>query len=166
MAAFAAGILCYSHDPNGNTVFLLGKDFKNKYSDFGGKNEPHETNTRDTASREFYEESCGVIYDIVKTKSILQNCQVVITETYLKKPYYMFLLWIPYKKEYIDNFNMIKNNIRFLSIDRKFKEKNYLKWFSIDEIVKNSCDMRQIFYKTFMSKFDLIKFLSSRKVFK
>lgn len=63
-----AGVLPYAvHPGDGRVYFLLGREqyirgwnASESYSDFGGGREPGET-TRDTAAREAYEESMGIL---------------------------------------------------------------------------------------------------------
>ena len=61
--AYAAGILPYTL-VNGKVYFLLGKDIRDgAWSDFGGKSEPDDVHVVDTACREFFEETCGILID-------------------------------------------------------------------------------------------------------
>ena len=49
-------------------------------------------------------------------------------------PYYMYLVKIPYKEEYKSYFKCTRNFISTTNIDRKYKEKIDIRWFSIDAI--------------------------------
>lgn len=163
---YAAGILFYSYDEKGNTVFLLGKDYRNKYSDFGGRNDPTDITSIDTAARECYEETCGVVYDSCILKYKLHNAKVIHSLSYLKNPYYMFPLYIPYSKEYIYNFDIMRKYIQNKKIDKKFKEKLELQWFTINEIINDKDSTRQVFFRTFIKNIDVINIITTRKVLK
>ena len=65
---YAAGILFY-YKTRKKIYFLLGKDFRYKWSDFGGKSEKKDHDMPYvTASRECYEETMGVIFDKIQLK--------------------------------------------------------------------------------------------------
>jgi 8-oxo-dGTP pyrophosphatase MutT (NUDIX family) len=62
---YSAGILPYTFDQTGKCLFLLGKDYDNDWSDFGGRCEFRDNNEPlNTACREFYEETLGSIMTI------------------------------------------------------------------------------------------------------
>src|SRR5438105_4338369 len=70
MPPLSAGVLCYSIPPNSDEIFfLLGREchiiecknlVRKCWCDFGGKMEQGEKE-EDTASREFFEESMGIV---------------------------------------------------------------------------------------------------------
>ena len=75
---YSAGVLPYSIY-NNNLYFILGRDYDNKWSDFGGRVEPNDKSESDvTASREFIEESLGSIFDM----------------EYMKKSFFRLIFWI------------------------------------------------------------------------
>ncbi|XP_049848364.1 uncharacterized protein LOC126314430 [Schistocerca gregaria] len=60
----AAGLLCYLRRPAENSTriqLLLGTEKKRGWCIFGGKAEPYDRSARDTALREFLEETAGVL---------------------------------------------------------------------------------------------------------
>ena len=70
---YSAGILPYSVTSNGSVYFLLGKDYENKWSDFGGRCEASDkSDISVTASREFWEETLGCIFDLSYSKKIIK----------------------------------------------------------------------------------------------
>ena len=86
----ASGILCYSiHPITKKTYFLLGKGWRNKWTDFAGKPEKGETEMQ-TAAREFIEESIGV----VKLRSDLVSTYPIVLQL-LKENGYVCRLTIP-----------------------------------------------------------------------
>lgn len=157
---YSAGVLPYSIDLNNDVHFLLGKDFDNKWSDFGGRCEANDqSNIINTAGREFWEESLGVIFDINYIKKILKKRRYVESKTYMGYPYYMFLVKIPHKtdyKQYFKTTRMFINNIN--NIDRKYKEKVDIRWFTLDAIDnhKGYFTIKNCFFKTFVDNKDNI----------
>jgi hypothetical protein len=132
---YSAGVLPYSVKSNGSIYFLLGKDYDNKWSDFGGRCEASDkSDISVTASREFWEETLGCIYDLSYIKKIVKKCDNVESKTYMGYPYYMYLVKIPYKEEYKSYFKCTRNFINATNIDRKYKEKIDIRWFSIDAL--------------------------------
>lgn len=166
MDRYSAGVLLYSYDPDGNVAFLLGQDYKNKYSDFGGRCDIGDVNHISTASREFYEETCGVIMDIHCAIHKLQKSPIIHSLSYMGNPYYMYLMHVPYCTEYINLFHMVRKFINFKKVEKRFKEKISLKWFTTRDILRDKDQIRQIFLKTFMKNIDIIQNVTARKVFK
>jgi len=161
---YAAGILVYSKY-KGNIYFLLGRDNYNKWSDFGGKSELKDHgDIEQTASREFYEESLGSIYDInfIK-KKIKHNKSIKIkSKTYNGSPYYMYLLNINYSDEYRTRFNCTKNYLKtIIKKDNYYLEINDIRWISIDTLMhsinnKSLISLRNVFLTTFKNNYKLI----------
>lgn len=161
---YSAGILIYSNHKN-NIYFLLGRDNDNKWSDFGGKCEIKDHNDiEQTASREFYEETLGSIYDInfIKKKIKHHKSIKIESKTYSGQPYYMFLLYINYSDEYRTRFNCTKNYLKtIIKKDNYFLEKNDIRWISIDTL-KHSMDnkslitLRNVFLNSFKNNYKSI----------
>lgn len=131
---YAAGVLFYTKMPDSSMYFLLGKNYDNKWSDFGGKAEiSDKCDTFVTASREAWEETLGCIYDYETLRCKLRNTnKVVVSKTQSGKPYYMYMLYIPYSNSYRDKFLSTKKFISKINIDEKFLEINDIKWVSLD----------------------------------
>ena len=158
MDYYAAGILPYIKIEN-KTYFLLGKDKRNKWSDFGGKSELKDNNSpKNTAIREFFEETSGCISTLYKTAHVLhgKNVKCLKGKSYTKKDYYMYLVNLEYliSKNYLDssiqNFNKHHKFLKNSNIDPKYIEKLNLSLISIDLMYDKSAinNLRQVFYNT------------------
>jgi len=165
MSRYSAGILLYSHNSEGTLCFLLGRDFRHKYSDFGGGSDITDSCKLDTASREFYEETCGVVSDRDLIKQRLHSAGMIQSQSFTGKPYYMYVLKVPYSDEYITTFDIIRRHIQHKPLEQKYKEKLGLRWFTKNDIM-NERDMRTVFYDTFSQHIDSIHKLTMRKVLK
>ena len=153
---YSAGILPYSFDQSGKLVFLLGKDNEGDWSDFGGRCEfKDQNNPKNTASREFYEETLGAVLNV-------QECHDKMTEKKIEShtlngsPYHMYLVYRELLN-YSDTFNKISNFLKYQFDSRTLSrviEKVNIRWFSVDTIL-NSIEnkdqfipLRGVFYKT------------------
>jgi hypothetical protein len=152
---YAAGVLLY-HKSGNNVNFLLGKDVRNKWSDFGGKNEHADQNLPwKTAAREFYEETSGVVFDMYTITELVQKAPFVTGKSYMNKAYFMYLIEVPFKNEYGPDLNIVRI---FKNLDPCFLEKTDIKWFNYTNIRNNSGgSVRQVFYETFSTNFSYIK---------
>ena len=160
---YSAGILPFSVK-GGTVYFLLGKDPENKWSDFGGRSEVQDNGRWDmTATREFYEESVGVVMDISSMLTRLQykkNYIKVKGKTLSGSPYYMYVVKIPYKETYKETFDNTLGFIRYSNVfDNKYLEKIDLQWVSLETIYAGLDDennnvvnfpLRRVFKKTLM----------------
>lgn len=154
---YAAGILFY-YKTRKKIYFLLGKDFRYKWSDFGGKSENKDNNNpHTTASRECYEETMGVIYDKLQLKyyTTIKKSDYVIGKSFLNKDYYMFLVKLDSMYNYNQDFMLMRHLLK--SIETVYLEKLQLKWFSMEEILQNKDDkIRNVFYDSFSTNRDKI----------
>lgn len=156
---YSAGVLPYVVSETGNILFLLGKDYDNKWSDFGGRCEAVDKgDSIYTAARECWEETLGCIYELKQLKILLKKSKLIESKTQSGYPYYMYLLKIPYKNEYKLNFKSTRNFINNIIIDRKFKEKTDIRWFSLDALKNHQgfFPMRPVFKVTIDSNIDTI----------
>jgi hypothetical protein len=165
---YSAGVLPYTIY-KGTIYFLLGRDSDNKWSDFGGRVEPKDKGEHEvTASREFFEETLGSIYDIDFTKKSLKKCKKIVSKTAAGHNYYMFLLRLSYNDFYRKKFLSTKNFITSISnhnnniyIDKKYIEKNDIRWVSFETIEhtieeKSFISLRNVFMNTYkMNKSEL-----------
>ena len=153
---YASGILFY-YNNDGNVLFLLGKDYRYKWSDFGGKEELYDKHIPHlTASRECYEETMGVIYSECELKSIAVKSEYVIGKSYMNKPYIMYLIRLPRYEDYNDKLIIMKHFNKILP--QYLTEKNHMKWFTIREIVHNVDEkIRKVFHTTFMNNLQKIQ---------
>lgn len=134
---YAAGVLFYSKSIDQTPYFLLGKDYDNRWSNFGGRSEINDRGDFEvTAAREAWEETLGAVYDFSDMKNIVKNKSVKHFEfrTPSGHPYYMFLIKIPFTTTYRDKFLSTKKFISNIEPDKKFLEINDIKWVSLDTI--------------------------------
>lgn len=151
---YSAGILLYIV-LNNEKHFLLGKDDKyNSWSDFGGKCDPSDnSDPLITASREFYEETSGIIMHKSQAYTMIKdNSELVVCSSYKKQKYFMYLLehkCIDYK-----TFTTIFNDQNKYLCEmkhmcpKKFKEKKELGWFTVDDILRNAKSFRGVFFNS------------------
>ena len=164
---YSAGILPYTFDLNGNCLVLLGKDNEGDWSDFGGRSEFKDHNDeKNTASREFYEETLGSILSINECIDKIGNSKKIISKTLNGSPYYMFLIRV----EYLNNthtFNKTANFIKYHYSQNnnlqnnfhKIFEKNTIRWVNINTLINcienkifsTPLPLRGVFYKTIQS---------------
>jgi len=134
---YAAGVLFYSKSIDQTPYFLLGKDFENKWSNFGGRcelNDKHDSEV--TAAREAWEETIGAVYDYENIKSLIKNksAKCLTSRTPSGHPYYLFLVKIPFTTSYRDRFMSTKKFISNVPVDKKFLEISDIKWVSLDTL--------------------------------
>jgi hypothetical protein len=179
---YCAGILPYQVNEHGEVYMLLGQDENGCWSDFGGKSELTDNNdAKQTASREFYEETLNSVIDKQTIDMMLQDekkFKFLQAHTVRGLPYFMFVLRIPMLNEARDRFLSTR---KFLSIARKYNsmyhlfdtkdsdwkffEKKDIKWISLDTILMCLDDtnntgwkLRDIFKTTLKSNInELIK---------
>jgi len=159
---YSAGVLIYSTYRD-NTYFLLGRDYDNKWSDFGGRSEIRDRNdSEQTASRELYEESLGSIYSIEFVKKHLKNkkCIKIVSKTGLGYSYYMYLFRLNYSEEYRNRFHCTKNYMKNI-LDKKNLEKNDIRWISLETLLhsienKSFISLRNVFLNTVKNNIDVI----------
>ena len=168
---YSAGILPYTFDSLGKCLFLLGKDYDNDWSDFGGRCEFKDNNDPlKTACREFYEETLGAVMTIPECMEHLATNPVkILSQTLNGSPYYMYLMYIDYAN-YIEIFNKTAQFLRYQFDTQEMNkviEKTTIRWVSIDTIIlcienkqQNApINLRGVFYKTMINARDDIQFL-------
>jgi 8-oxo-dGTP pyrophosphatase MutT (NUDIX family) len=146
---YAAGILFYSKSIDQTPYFLLGKDFENRWSNFGGRCELSDKyDSEVTAAREAWEETLGAVYDYENMRSLIKNKTVkcITSRTPSGHPYYMFVVKIPFTTSYRDRFTSTKKFISNIPVDKKFLEINDIKWVSLNTI-KYSIENKKSFIK-------------------
>lgn len=150
--SYAAGILPYTFF-NGHVYLLLGKDVRdNFWSDFGGKNEIHdEEKPINTAIREFYEETCGIVMDPKSLKIKMNNVQsVTFSNTQNNKVYYMYAIEIPYNSSYRGIFRRMLMYLKHINVYKKTIEKTDIKWVNVQDVIGNRMNIRPVFKNTFI----------------
>lgn len=133
---YASGVLFYTKTSDNSIYFLLGKNHENKWSDFGGRAEiADKYDTCNTASREAWEETLGCVYDYEMLRSRIKfydSC--IVSKTLGGKPYYMYMVYLPYSNIYRDKFLSTKKFVSKINVDTKFLEINDVKWVSLNTI--------------------------------
>ena len=97
---FCSGTLPYAYF-NNSIYVLLGKNKRGRLVTFSGKNEGTE-GTQDTAAREMYEETCGIIMSKQETLHAINSNQTILldSKTPSGKRCYIYMIQIPYRKWY------------------------------------------------------------------
>ena len=167
---YSAGVLPYTFDQDGKCFFLLGKDNDNDWSDFGGRCEFKDRNDeKNTATREFYEETLGSVLTISECmEKINSGSTKIISKTLNGSPYYMYLIYIEYTN-YSDSFNKTANFMKYHYLHdprsvSKVIEKTVIRWVSMDTIlndfINNPITLRGVFYKTILNAKEQLMFLA------
>ena len=151
-----AGVLFFAVF-NHQTYFLLGKENScNKWSDFGGTNNPNETHFN-CAVRECYEETHGIFgcLDDYKQK-IKRNFVTNIIKK--NKNYNTFLVKIDYDYNlpnyYNNNYNFLKSQNSNLGKLEGLMEKKEMKWFTLDELAKSKNVIRSFYWEIIQKLID------------
>jgi hypothetical protein len=168
---YSAGILPYTFDQTGKCLFLLGKDYDNDWSDFGGRCEFRDNNEPlNTACREFYEETLGSIMTIKECMDkIITNPIKITSQTLNGSPYYMYLVYIDFLN-YSEIFNKTAQFLRYQFDSQEMNkviEKTTIRWVSMDTMLlcienpphSTPINLRGVFYKTMVGARDQIQFL-------
>jgi hypothetical protein len=166
---YSAGILPYTFDIYGNCFFLLGRDNDGDWSDFGGRCELKDnSDEKNTASREFYEETLGSVLSINECIGKILPQNKIISKTLNGSPYYMYLIDVEHNN-YPEQFTKTLNFIKYhYSNDTKsilkIVEKNSIRWVTRDTLINciennqrdSPISLRGVFYKTIQSCKDQI----------
>ena len=98
---YCAGVLPYTSF-NNNIYFLLGKSRRSgRLITFSGKNSQFDATRKDTAAREFFEETLGSVIDRSTMTSILDRCKIVLESTTPRgQPCFTYVVEIPFRKHY------------------------------------------------------------------
>jgi len=167
---YSAGVLPYTYY-KGTIYFLLGRDSDNKWSDFGGRVEPKDRGDYETtAAREFLEETLNSVYDYDYSKKIIKKCSKIISQTGSGHPYYMYLMKLDYTDLIRTKFYSTKNflNSVVVTIDKKYVEKNDIRWISMETIEhsiegKSLINLRNVFEATYKNyKKEIYTIIKSR----
>jgi hypothetical protein len=154
----SAGVLPFSRN-GGEIVFLVGRDIRDSvFSDFGGKLESVDKNDPiATATREFYEESLGVVcnspHDMRQRLKELSVCLFGHTKNHHE--YRMYMLEIPYCKDIPRKFSKVANFLKYKNIGVSCIEKTELVWCNMDELLK--IPKRLVFTETLQSNLSVIR---------
>jgi hypothetical protein len=148
---YAAGILPYTFY-DGHVYVLLGKDIRdNCWSDFGGKNEVVDDNRPiNTAMREFYEETCGIILDIKSLKNRMsQSTFNTQSLTQNGRAYHMYAIEIPYNGTYRSIYRKLLVYMKHIKMFKKRIEKTDIRWVSASNVIEGNLQLRPVFKASF-----------------
>ena len=145
----AAGVLPYTFitTPSGRKklYFLIGTDKSNKVSDFGGKMEKGE-DIFDTAAREYYEESSGLLGNLHVIKKQMKS-DAMRTTFIICKCYKIYLLKIDYVAELPKLYDEIKKKSVGSKFPSGFFEMGKFKWMSATKLLKIMFDKQKIAFR-------------------
>lgn len=152
-SSYAAGILPYTMY-KGDVYFLLGKDARdNSWSDFGGKAEPEDDNRPlNTAIREMYEETCGVVMDLRCLRGRLtgrNERRHLVSQTQNNKEYYMYCMEIPFNPLLRSTFRKVLSYLKYVKVHKKSIEKTDVKWVSAATLLQGDVRLRSVFQNSF-----------------
>ena len=148
---YAAGILILASYKD-EVYVLLGRDHYNTYSDFGGKGEQiDKNNALYTAARETYEETCGCMYSIQQFYSRITRVPMIRSLSYTNKDYFMYVMFDTFDTAVVDDFNTVYSVIKKQPHMSKFKEKNTIKWFKLQDVLDLKIPLRNVFRRTIES---------------
>lgn len=132
MSVIAAGVLLY----NRNHGFLLGRETSNRmFGAFAGAREKDETIV-ECASREFYEETMGLIMDMETSRRILRDTKYYEVPIEHGHFFRLYLLEIPYNKDIISEFKKRYTQLKRLNMSGEFLEKDEAKWVNMTKLLK------------------------------
>ena len=159
-----SGIVFYKKN-NGKYYFLLAKNNlnilnnnNNFYSDIGGIKQKTDFNSRDTATRSFYENTFGLSYPI-------NELAKKINKSYENRKYKHILHFIEddFSNELISNINSVRSYLNQTIINSEndlLRKKecslqgclvsNGVKWFELSEIISNPDNFDKKFMNTFL----------------
>ena len=132
---YSAGILPYGKDEKGDIYFLLGKDKQLSWSDFGGRVEIKDNqNNKETAIREFYEETYNSVIEKKYLREILsieKNYNLITSKTLNGSPYYMYVIEIQLDENMRKNFIKTLDYLNYIKINDYIIEKTDIQWVSL-----------------------------------
>ena len=149
MVHFAAGILPVTWH-RGTCLFLVGKDVRDQcWSDFGGKCERVDKgDPLNTATREFYEETYGVLVDAHALRRRLApgvNCLLLRSRTQNGHPYHMYVVEVPYLPHVRNAFHKALGFLRHKNLHKLFVEKTDVQWLTWPELRAAALIKRPVF---------------------
>lgn len=132
---YSAGILPYGKDEKGDIYFLLGKDKQLSWSDFGGRVEMKDNqNNKETAIREFYEETYNSVIEKKYLREILsneKNYNLITSRTLNGSPYYMYIIEIQLDENMRKNFIKTIDYLNYIKVNDYIIEKIDIQWVSL-----------------------------------
>lgn len=149
MVHYAAGILPITW-VDGTPLFLLGKDQRDGYSDFGGKSERVDRNNPMlTACREFYEETLGCVVShkaLFQTMTSPGSCITLKSSTQSNYEYWMYIVEIPYLPHLRSTFRKALRFLQSMPLQRMYIEKTDVQYVTWEQLCK--INKRPVFRNT------------------
>lgn len=142
----SAGILPFAV-VDGKAYFLLGCETSDgSWSDFGGKKEPDDNDeSSETACREFFEETLGVVTTLTEIRDRLDSNSVCVNSvTYSGQTYVMYVVQIAWSPQHTMCFTKVHSFLQRMHNQnyRKYLEKKLIRWFSAEEIFSSRPNVR------------------------
>tara|TARA_Y100000992_G_C21250403_1_gene485552 strand:+ start:613 stop:1227 length:615 start_codon:yes stop_codon:yes gene_type:complete len=136
---YSAGILPYGKDSKGNVYFLLGKDKQLSWSDFGGRVELKDNqDTKETAIREFYEETYNSVIEKKYLREILsieRNYNLITSKTLNGSPYYMYVIEVELDENMRKSFVKTYEYLKYVKVNEYILEKTDIQWVSLSTLL-------------------------------
>lgn len=163
---YAAGILpiCWV----GTEMFVLvGLDVRDgTWSDFAGKYEKKDKDIKWTASREFFEETYGCLFDAKTMRARLEHAIEIRGRTQNHHPFYCYIVEVPFLPHLRHAF---RNQLTFMkqrNVHRMFLEKSDIMYVSLQTLY-DSIPLRSVFKETLKEARDILLDISQGpKVFR
>ena len=148
---YSAGVLPYSLDKKGNVMFLLGLD-NNGWSDFGGHCEIEDQgDPRTTAAREFFEETLGSVMNICSSNFVFYKQPkplLVKSRTLNGSQYFSYVVRVEFR-DYRSIFKKVLSYLTYVKTPLKYMEKKDIRWFTIDDLERETLNLRPVFKNTY-----------------
>ena len=162
---YASGILPISWvqmDPEkpARLFVLLGKDAREEtWSDFAGKCEKCDRDIAATASREFWEETYGVLMDARTMRARLHPSQSIELHgrTQNNHPFFCFVTEVPFVPGLRDAFRKHLTFMRQHNVHRMYLEKVDIMYCDIEQALSDVTPKRSVFKDTLMAHRDLFR---------
>ena len=155
---YAAGVLPACWISN-QLYFLVGRDARDDtWSDFAGKCEKADRDVAATASREFWEESYGVLMDAKTARArLVPECSIELRgRTQNAHPYYCFVMEVPFVPGARDAFRKALAFLRQCNVHRMYLEKTDVVYVTLAELFSDQFPKRSVFKETLLAHRDLL----------
>jgi hypothetical protein len=165
---YSAGVLPFSIDPEGHIVFLLGRDVRDPsgWADFGGKCERGDKGLpTETAAREFYEETLGVVMGLEAMRAKLKPgmCAALRGVTQALYSYWMYLVPIPYDPDVRGAFGKVLEFAKYMHVEKQLVEKLEISWIKGEDLFR--VQTRHVFRVTLERNRDILEKVIETKGF-
>ena len=148
---------------NKEVFFLLGRDNKDKYSDFGGYKENKDMTDKDTAIREFNEETMGAFINNTDLNQLLDDNKKFYNKKYKHIVYIINILIDDNKVNTYNNISNYLNNVLNVenndNIPKDYFEKKNIRWFKLSDIVNDVDSFKNEFVNSFVKILDSKKYI-------